>query len=190
MQAEKKQKHRTFRTSNNRCLNKSRSSLHCFLQVILCPDPYGASVLSRPEGKDNTAAYSVESELYVAAVLLCRSYVTSFALHSYCRQRVFHSLFISLLLFLYSVLFGRLRGIRSLFAPPLIKIFLREISNMFCDFFEKSLIGLLRGIWNAFFLLFGHFSLARLNFFIAIIGAAWYNKVVSRFFRKFDSSRM
>lgn len=27
-----------------------------------CPDSYGASVLSFPEGKDNAAAYSVESE--------------------------------------------------------------------------------------------------------------------------------
>ena len=66
---------------------------------------------------------------------------------------------------------GVFMGIRSLFAPPLIEIFLREISNMFCEFFEKSSIGLLRGIWNAFFLLFLAFSIARISFFIAIIDA-------------------
>ena len=112
-------KRRTIRTSNNRCLNKSRSSLHCFLQVILCPDSYGASVLSRPEGKNNYATYSVESELYVAAVLLCRGYVTSFALHGYVRQRYFHSLFISWLLFLYSVLCGRFHGNTLLVCPSI-----------------------------------------------------------------------
>ena len=33
---------------------------------------------------------------------------------------------------------GVFMGIRSLFAPPLIEIFLREISNMFCEFYEKK----------------------------------------------------
>ena len=72
---------------------------------------------------------------------------------------------------------GVFMGIRSLFAPPLIEIFLREISNMFCEFFEKKVpSGFCEGSGTRFFCFFEHFSLTRLNFFIAIIGAAWYNK--------------